>query len=193
MSDPSGSATKLSDEHLSDIQFALSKMNGADRRAFQAEITLKYCNGSARNAESRFGWSRKTVSLGLEEKRSGLICAGAQAVFSGTKRWEDKHPDLAEILREIAEAHSQQDPTFKTTIAFTRLTTAEAIQQLRNRGVQQEQLPSPSTMAVILNRMGYRLKKVVKAKPKKKSQKQMPSLKISKPKINPLMEGKLND
>ena len=95
MSDTPASVTPVSEEHLSDIQFALSKMKGSDRRAFQAQITLKYCNGSARNAETHFGWNRKTVTLGLNEQRSGLICAGAQAVFSGTKRWEDKYPDLA--------------------------------------------------------------------------------------------------
>lgn len=167
MSDTPASVTTLSEEHLSDIQFALSKMKGQDRRAFQAQITLKYCNGSARNAETHFGWNRKTVTLGLNEQRSGLICAGAQAVFSGTKRWEDKYPDLAQVLRDIAEEHSQQDPTFKSTLAFTRLTAAEAIRQLRNHGVKDEQLPAPSTMAVILNRMGYRLTKVVKAKPQK--------------------------
>ena len=29
-------------------------------------------------------------------------------------------------------------------------------------------MPSPSTMAAVLNRMGFRLRKVVKAKPQKK-------------------------
>ena len=160
---------QLSDEHLSDIQLALSKLKGPDRRAFQAEMTLKYCHGSARNAETHFGWNRKTVTLGLAEKRSGLICVGAQAVLSGRQRWEVNHPELAQMLQEIAEAHSQQDPTFKTSIAYTRLTAAEAIKQLRNRGVDEDLLPAPSTMAEILNRMGYRLRKVVKAKPKKTS------------------------
>lgn len=169
MSDSPTSATQLSEEHLSDIQSALSKMKGSERRAFQAEITLKYCSGSARNAETHFGWSRKTVTLGLAEKRSGLICAGAQAVFSGTKRWEDKYPHWAQLLRDIAEDHSQQDPTFKSSIAFTRLTAAEAIRQLGHRGVPEKQIPAPTTMAAILNRMGYRLRKVVKAKPQKNS------------------------
>ena len=121
----------------------------------------------------------KTVTLGLAEKRSGLICVGAQAVFSGVKRWEQKYPEAANILRQIAETHSQQDPTFKSTIAYTRLTAAQAIKQLRNRGISDEQIPAPSTMAELLNRMGYRLRKVVKAKPKKKFQKRMPSLKTS--------------
>jgi hypothetical protein len=34
--------------------------------------------------------------------------------------------------------------------------------------VSEEHLPSPSTMAEVFNRMGYRLRKVLKAKPQKK-------------------------
>jgi len=71
-------------------------------------------------------------------------------------------------LRELAEAHSQQDPSFKTTIAYTRLTAREAINQLLEQGFSREQLPSVRTMADVLNRMDYRLRRVVKAKPVKK-------------------------
>ena len=74
-----------------------------------------------------------------------LICVGTQAVFSGIKRWEQKYPEAANILRQIAETHSQQDPTFKSTIAYTRLTAAQAIKQLRNHGISDEQIPAPST------------------------------------------------
>jgi hypothetical protein len=48
------------------------------------------------------------------------------------------------------------------------LTAAEALKQLRAQGFQEDQLPSPSTMAEVLNRNGYRLRKVLKAKPLKK-------------------------
>ncbi|MDJ0596652.1 MAG: hypothetical protein QNJ72_42910 [Pleurocapsa sp. MO_226.B13] len=141
-------------------------------------MTLKYCQGSARLAERLFGWGRRNVQLGLEEKRSGIICLGLQSNYSGAKKWEEKEPLAAESLREIAEAHAQQNPTFNSPIAYTRLTASEAIRQLRNQGYSESQIPAPSTMADILNRMGYRLRKVVKAKPKKKSQKRMPSSRI---------------
>jgi Rhodopirellula transposase DDE domain len=42
------------------------------------------------------------------------------------------------------------------------------LQALREQGYSAEHLPSPSTMAEVLNRMGFRLRKVVKAKPQKK-------------------------
>ena len=43
---------RLSRDRIDDIRLALSKMQGAERRAFQAKMTLKYCNGSAGNAET---------------------------------------------------------------------------------------------------------------------------------------------
>jgi hypothetical protein len=69
----------------------------------------------------------------------------------------------------LAESHSQQDPTFRTTVLYTRLTAAEALEQLQDQGFPKEILPSPSTMADVLNRSGYRLRPVLKAKPQKKT------------------------
>lgn len=106
--------------------------------------------------------------MGLAEHRTGLCCLGAQAAFSGRKRWEEHEPEAAAALRQLAEAHAQQDPTFRTTLAYTRLTAQAALEALRTQGVSEHRLPSPSTMAEVLNRMGYRLRKVIKAKPQKK-------------------------
>ena len=44
---------------------------GHKRRADQAKITQTYLQGSARRAESLFGWARATVALGLKELESG--------------------------------------------------------------------------------------------------------------------------
>lgn len=158
----------LSASQIADIRLAASKMHGAERRGFQAEIALKYCEGNVRLTETIFGWGRETVTVGLAEKRTGLICYGAQSVFSGVPRWEERHPDIAEALHQLAQVHAQQDPTFRTLICYTRLTAAEALKELRTQGFNDDDLPSPSAMARILNRMGYRLRKVVKAKPQKK-------------------------
>jgi Rhodopirellula transposase DDE domain len=170
------SASSVEHENLSlsqieDLRLAASQLTGAKRRSFQAEMTLKYCQGRARLAESVFSWGRETVELGLAEKRTGMTCVGSQSGFSGAKRWEEREPEVAASLKELAESHAQQDPTFETTLAFTRLTAAAAISQLQQLGFEPDQIPAPSTMAEILNRMGYRLRKVVKAKPKKNCQK----------------------
>lgn len=174
---------QLNRSQIEDLQLASSKLLGAARRSFQAQMALKYCGGSARLTETVFGWGRNNVELGLAEKRTGITCIGAQAACGGNKSWEERYPQAAASLREIAEMHAQQDPSFLTTIAYTRLTSAAAIEQLRSMGYPEEQVPAPSTMALILNRMGYRLRPVVKAKPQKKFLKRTLSSTTSKPMI----------
>ena len=129
-------------------------------------MTLKYCNSNKRKAEVVFGWGRKTIEAGLGEKHTGIICIGAQSVI-GRIRWEEREPEACAELRRIAEARSQQYPTFRST-ADTGLTAEAALNFLREKGFAAEHLPSAGSMAAILNRMGYRLRKAVKAKPLKK-------------------------
>jgi hypothetical protein len=162
------SRPSLTPSQIADLRLAASKLRGPERRSFEAEMTLKYCEGNPLMAEAVFGWGRQTVALGLAEKRSGIICLGAQSAFSGRKRWEEQHPQAAQALRQLADAHAQQDPTFRTSLTYTRLTAQSALKALREEGYDEEELPAPSTMAEVLNRMGYRLRKVVKAKPQKK-------------------------
>jgi Rhodopirellula transposase DDE domain len=158
----------LRPSQIADLRLAASNMTGPTRRAFQAEMALKYCGGAPLLAETIFGWGRHTVAVGLAERRTGIVCLGAQAAFSGRKRWEDTQPEAAAALSRLAEAHAQQDPTFRTSLAYTRLTAQAALAALRTQGYGTDQLPSPSTMAAVLNRIGFRLRKVVKAKPQKK-------------------------
>jgi Rhodopirellula transposase DDE domain len=161
-------AQQISPQQIADLRLAAAQMSGAKRRAFQAEMTEQYCVGNARQAERMFGWSRETVEVGVAERRTGVTCLGAQSAFSGRKRWEDQHPQAAAALRTLAEAQAQQDPTFRTPLAYTRLTAKAAVAALRAQGFSKQQVPAPSTMAIILNRLGFRLRKVLKAKPQKK-------------------------
>ena len=158
----------LRPSQIVDLRLAASKMTGATRRAFQAEMAWKYCGGNPLLAETIFGWGRHTVEVGLAERRTGIRCLGAQSAFSGRKPWEATQPEAAEALWRLAEAYAQQDPTFRTTLAYTRLTAKAALEALRAQEYSEDQLPSPSTMAAVLNRMGFRLREVVKAKPQKK-------------------------
>jgi Rhodopirellula transposase DDE domain len=155
-------------QQIADLRLAASHMTGATRRAFQAEMTLKYGDGNARRAEEVFGWGRQTVEVGLAEKRTGIACLSLHAAFSGRPRWEDQYPEAAQALIDLALSHSQQDPTFRTSVSYTRLTAQRAIEGLRQQGTPEAVLPAPSTMAVILNRLGFRLRDVVKSKPLKK-------------------------
>jgi hypothetical protein len=136
-------------QQIADLRLAASQMTGATRRSFQAEMALKYCDGNARRAETVFGWGRHTIEVGLAEKRTGIACLSLHAAFSGRPCGEERYPEAAQALIDLASTHSQQDPTFRTIVSYTRL-------------------PAPSTMAVILNRLGFRLRNVVKSKPLKK-------------------------
>ncbi len=139
-------AIELRQSQIEDMRIAANKMYGVHRRSFQAQMCLKYTNGSARKAERIWGWGRDNVQLGLEEERSGIICLGTQSNSSGVKKWEQKYPQVATVLREIAEDHCQQESSFKTSIAYTRLTASEAITQLKNRGFSHEEIPAASTI-----------------------------------------------
>jgi hypothetical protein len=158
----------LRPSQIADVRLAAATMTGPTRRAFQAERALNYCGGNPLLAETSFGWGRHTVEVGLAERRTGSRCLGAHSAFRGRTRWEDLHPEAAAALRRLAEAHGQHDPTLRTPLASTRLTAKAAREALRAQGYSAAQVPSPSTMAAVLNRMGFRLRKVVKAKPQKK-------------------------
>jgi len=133
----------LRPSQIADLRLAASKMTGATRRAFQAEMALKYCGSNPLLAETIFGWGRHTVEVGLAERRTGSTCLGAQSAFSGRKPWEETPPEAAAALRRLAEAHAQQAPTFRTTRAYTPLPAKAALAALRAHGYSEDQVPSP--------------------------------------------------
>ena len=173
----------LDTDYIEDIRLASAKMYGTERRSFMAEMTLKHCEGNPRRAETVFGWSRTAVETGLGGKRTGIIRIGAKSARSGRIVREKKHPDAADALRQPADGHSQQDPAFRSTIAYTRLTAKAAVTALKEKEFADEQIPSCSNMAKIPDRMGYRLRNVLKSKPLKKTKRQMQFLTISKKKM----------
>src|SRR2546426_3944024 len=123
-----------SPSQIADLRLAAANMTGPTRRAFEAEMTLKYCGGNPLMAEAVFGWGRQTVARGLAERRTGILCLGTQSAFSGRTRWEERQPQVAEALRQLADAHAQQDPTFRTRLTYTRLTAKAALEALRAQG-----------------------------------------------------------
>jgi hypothetical protein len=77
---------------------------------------------------------------------------------------------LGAAIRAIVEPHTQADPELKSARRYTNLSAAEVRQALREqKGYADQDLPSERTMRDILNRMNYRLKRIQKAKPLKKT------------------------
>jgi hypothetical protein len=121
-----------------------------------------------RQAESVFGWSRKTVELGLNELRTGSTCIGNFGL-RGRPRVKDEHPQLVEDMLSLVEPQSQTDPKFQGRFKYTRI-TAKAIRQalIDEKVWEEEQLPHENTIGVLLNRLDYRLRRVQKSKPIKR-------------------------
>jgi len=159
-------STVLTDALTETIQSAARKLTSHRRREFQAEMTLKYCQGSARRAERVFGWGRDAVRTGLNEVCSGMRCVENFAA-RGRRKTEAKHPALVAQIHALVEPESQADPKFQTPLAYTRL-TAKAVRQHLARGGTPH-VPAERTVHDMLNRLGYRLRRVRKTKPQKKS------------------------
>jgi hypothetical protein len=151
------------------IRSAARRLKGHQRRLFQAEVTTTLCGGNPRAAESRFGWGRDAVATGLKEAGQGIRCVENFSA-KGSRPSEEKDPQLAADIRAIVEPYTQADPELKSCRRYTNLSAAEVVQALKNRsGYADDRLPSERTMRDILNRMGYRLKRIQKAKPLKKT------------------------
>ena len=151
------------------IRSGARRLTGFQRRAFQAEVAVELCSGNARQAERRFGWGRETVEKGLHERHTGLRCL-EDFVARGRQRVEDRDQRLAADIRAIAEPHSYADPSLKSSRRYTNLSAAEVRTALIARGHAEADLPAERTMRTILNRMNYRLKRIRKGKPLKKTE-----------------------
>jgi len=150
------------------LQQGAHRLLGHERRLFMAEVTLKLCQGNARKAERRFGWGRETVNKGLHELTQGIRCLEN---FSARRRprSEEKNPQLAWDIREIVEPQTHADPELKTERRYCNLSASDVLEALRKKGYAEGNLPSERTMRDILNRMNYRLKRIRKGKPLKKT------------------------
>ena len=151
------------------LQQGANRLKGHERRLFMAEVTLKLCKGNARKAERRFGWGRETVAKGLHELQQGVRCVENFSA-RGRPRLEAKTPQLADDIRAIVEPHTQADPELKSPRRYSNLSAADVLEALETKkGHVPENLPSKRTMRDILNRMNYRLKRIRKGKPLKKT------------------------
>src|SRR3954464_7439445 len=152
------------------IRSAAHRLKGHQRRLFQAEVAHALCGGSPRAAERRFGWGRDSVETGLHEARSGLRCVEDFAAKGAVPR-EVKDPRLAADIRAVVEPHTHADPELKSSRRYTNLSAREVLEALKGqKGYSDDRLPKERTMRDILNRMGYRIKRIQRAKPLKKTE-----------------------
>jgi hypothetical protein len=96
----------LTDDVIQTIKLAAKLLTAYKRRQFQAEMALKYCNGSARTTEATFGWGRVAAETGLNEKRTGIRCLDACSL-RGRKKSEERCPQLETHVHRLVEPRAQ--------------------------------------------------------------------------------------
>lgn len=157
------------------IKYAAQQLTGSVRRAFQAAVTLNHCHGSPRFARELFGWNPDSIKKGLAEKE--MNCVIIDRPRSGRPTYTTTLPRLETDIRSLVDPHTCTHPTFENTFRYTRMTANAVLEALvKEKGYKKEELPAESTMRALLNKMGYRLRRVQKTKPQKKSPRQMRSL-----------------
>jgi len=149
------------------IKHAASLLTGSARRAFQAQVVLDYCNGNTHHAKLFFGWSEPALRKGLQERETGEIISDKPR--KGRTTFSDKLPNLQNDIRSLVDPNTCTHPTFENTFRYTRMTAKAVLSALvREKRYQKSELPAESTMRALLNKMGYRLRRVQKTKPKKR-------------------------
>jgi len=150
------------------LKQALAQMNGAARRLLMASVVKAMGKGGTHRAHLAFGWDRTTIGKGLKELNSARVCVDAFHQ-RGRKPAEARLPRLADDLRELGEATSQTDPTFRTTQLYRRLSAAEARRWLiEHKGYDPKQTPSERSLRRKLNALGFKPRRVAKSKPLRK-------------------------
>ncbi len=160
---------KLSEEVKSALKNATKNLSGSKRRIFMAQTVKDLLGSSARKAEDELGWGRETVKKGMAELESG---EGYKDNYSkrGRKKWEEKLPKLEEDIRALVEPHSQADPKMKSSLVYTKITAKAVIEALiKEKNYNEQELPKRRKMNDIINRLGYKLRRVQKTKPQKKN------------------------
>ena len=86
----------------------------------------------------------------------------------GRKKKIEEYPELVNDIKNIIEGNSYTDPHFETEIQFCSLTIDEIMVKLINLNKYYDKFISRSTLANLLNELGYNLKKIKRNKPLKK-------------------------
>jgi hypothetical protein len=148
----------------------------SQRRAFMAKAVQAMGRGGQRWAEAHLGWNRVTIRKAMHELHTGMTCLDAFSA-RGRRPVEARLTRLLEDIKDIADGQSQADPRSQTDRLFTRISAAEVRRQpIATRGYTDAELPTQQTINTKLNLLGYRLTKVAKCRPQKRSSRPTPSL-----------------
>lgn len=149
------------------LKETINKLKGSEKRLVLAKVVTAVGKGGQTVVSKEFNVGRDTLRLGMHELRTGIRSEDAFNM-RGRKKVTDKLKNLEKDIDAILEPESQTDPTFKSTKLYTRISAAVVRQELKRIGYSEDELPCNQTITTLLNNMGYKLRKVLKAKPLKK-------------------------
>ena len=154
---------------IASFKDAARKLTGPKRRAFQAQVTLDYLGGSVWKAERVFGWSHHTVTLGLERTANRDHLPWAIFPLGAITRRKRNGRSWKPTSGRWRIPKAKRIRSFSRTFLYTRM-TAKAMRQalIDQKGWTDEELPHVNTIGEILNRLGYKMRRVQKTKPLKK-------------------------
>ena len=154
---------------------AAEALKGSQKRLFMAKTVKAMGRGGQRWVLEHLGWCRDTIRKGMHELDSGMTCVDA---FSARRRKpaEEHLPRLLDDIGTIVDGYSQADPKFQTGRLFIRISATEVRSRLiARKGYTDAELPTQQTINTKLNMLGYRLTKVAKCRPQKRSPRPTPS------------------
>lgn len=141
-----------------------------ERRKAKADIVDTLLDGKARVAEDVFGWGRAAIVVGRQERDSGE--RHVDNIASRRKpATEEKFPNIEKDIHLLFDSRSQADARLGTTLRYLNASASNVRKVLVENGYSDDELPSERTIGNLLNRMGFRLRAVQKAKPQKKRRK----------------------
>ena len=141
---------------------AAAKLKGSARRVFMAETVRELGPGGHTLAEQELGWNRGTIRKGMHELNAGVECVDAFCL-RGRKRSDKRLPNLCDDIRDIVDSSAQVDATLRTPRLYIKLTARQVRTQLiEQKNYSDKDLPKRRTISTILNKLGYRLRKVKK-------------------------------
>ena len=144
------------------LKSAVAKLKGSARRQFMAETVQELGPGGQALAERELGWNRGTIRKGMNELTTGMECKDAFCL-RGRKGSEKHLPNLLDDIRDIVEPGAHVDATLRTPRLYIRLTARQVRGQLiAQKNYNDDELPKRRTINTILNKLGYRLRKVKK-------------------------------
>jgi len=157
----------LNENMISLLQRIVKLVPWPERRRAKSDIVETLLDGQVRAGEDLFGWSRQSISIGMEERQSGL--APADNIEKRRKRTtEEKLPNITQDIHKLFDAKSQADCRLGTTLRYLNASAANVRSALLANGYAEEELPTVRTISNLLDRMEFRLRSVQKAKPQKK-------------------------